>query len=603
MIIVALADRYKELPVSGDYKWCYMGKDAWYRERICGVLGEKSRFFLKDRLYKVAEKVRRPFLDYVSKIGRLQKNKLNWWASMFASRSPYQTDFFQFLCYRHLTGEIVEEFREKDEKMFLLVDDHWLYRELRESYSGKEGVRFHGRDRLLVRKAYSLLRGTVFRVLLLGWFVVAKWLVYYHHRGKSPEALKTSGEAVVILSYPETKAFRDGKYVDRYTGKLFKLLEDRGIPYFYLWYLMSPLSTARLVGGNRKVLWPLILDVRFKEVLKRLFSHWDITLPEDGFSPGTKEYSLKYLIARQRWIEYADTGFVTRLILFDTLKRFFSRKWCRCVVYVFENQPFEKILCMAASESGVKLTGYQHSSIGRLYLSQFPGGNEAGFMPLPEKILTVGEYFATLYKEEGMPEHKVASGGAWRFPHLTSLNTGQPTRHRAGDRPVILVSLTLDIPVSKSLLKAVFNTFSKYEEDFELLIKAHPDVPFERLGIEQAPVKYRVVDIPLNELFNRSDVVITSMSTSSIEAYLYGKKVVSYMPENLVVYDPAMDIKGETVLHWYEGEVLDMEFIKKTDCAVPPEEERRKYFEEINERAWLDSVSGCLTEGEQAVER
>lgn len=596
MITVALANRYKELPARGDFKWCYIGKTTQFRESAGRALGKDRRFLLKRRLHKIAEELRTPFLDYVAGIGILQKDRLRWWAGRLASKNPGHTDVFQLFCYRRLLDDMVEEFGTGKENMVVIVDDIWLYREVKEAYSDADGVRFLGNGSLFKSKAYCVLRGSGYRVLFLAWIAAAKMLVYWYHGGKRPDALKDSKKPVAILSYAETKAFKGGKYSDRYLGDIFKLFEGRGVPYFCLWYLMAPLSTAKYLRRNSGVLWPLVLDVRMADVLRRVFAVWNASLPSRNFVSGGKGLSVGHLTDREKWHDYSDTGFVTRLLFFDALRVFFGKKWCRCVLYVFENQAFEKILCMAAAAAGVRLIGYQHSSIGRLYLSQFLGEGEARFMPLPDTLLTTGEHSARLYGEGGMPEEKISVGGALRYRHMLRRDEGASRERQKGGRPAVVVALPVYIPVAKSLLNAVFKAFSGQDDKVDLVVKPHPDVPFEVLGIGDAPLKFSVSNQPLNELFDAIDVVITSMSTSSIEAYLYGKKVVSFIPENLIVYDSVMDIEAESILKWYEGEALSMDFIRKTDYRRPTVDEARRYFGGINDGVWLDAVLGCHDE-------
>lgn len=90
-----------------DGQWCYLGKDVVARRKISRVLGEKRRFLLTDRLHGIATKLRQPFLDYIAELGRTQRNSVIWWASRFASKSPFQTDFFLLVCYKALATELI----------------------------------------------------------------------------------------------------------------------------------------------------------------------------------------------------------------------------------------------------------------------------------------------------------------------------------------------------------------------------------------------------------------------------------------------------------------------------------------------------------------
>jgi hypothetical protein len=592
LIVVALAKKYREAayPFKGEFVWCYVGKDIKFRERVGRALGRERRFFLGSRLYRIAEDIRQPFLDFIAALGSRQKDKLNWWASRFASRDALQNDFFLINCYRHLVDDIIEEFRREDADICVLIQDRWLYRELKEYYSSNSDVRFIGKERLIASMAYSLLRGTFFRFLLVFWFGIAKGLVYYYHGGERPGVLDSSNKAVGLLSYPMKKAFKNGDYSDPCSGDLFRLFEKRGIRYFYLYYSLSNLSVARNIGKNKKKLWPLILEVRLMDVIKRIFERWVVTSPENVFSARGKNWPLKYLIKGELYKEYSDTGFNQRLVQFDALERFFTKNWCSSIYYTFENQPIEKMLCMAAHRFDVRLIGYQHTSISRFFLSHFLGRNEADFMPLPDRLLTAGSYVAELLIDGGIPEGKITKGGAWRFLHIYE-EQGRVIERPANEKITVLVALSLHPEVSKSMLEAVFEVFLDEEQGriFELWIKPHPVMPFSRLGIERDS-GYKVLEAPFNELLNGCDVLFTSFSATGLEAYLSGKRVVTYLPENIIVSDPLVGISDERIYCWHEGDAIDMEFVRKAEKVSIPTDEKEKFFGKIRESAWLEPV-------------
>jgi hypothetical protein len=83
---------------------------------------------------------------------------------------------------------------------------------------------------------------------------------------------------------------------------------------------------------------------------------------------------------------------------------------------------------------------------------------------------------------------------------------------------------------------------------------------------------------------------MTSSSTSSLEAFLYGKKVISYIAENILTSDPSVDIEDKNIHRWYEGEDLTIDFLKDflsvTDRA-DIKTIKNRYFDEINKTAWL----------------
>ena len=94
----------------------------------------------------------------------------------------------------------------------------------------------------------------------------------------------------------------------------------------------------------------------------------------------------------------------------------------------------------------------------------------------------------------------------------------------------------------------------------------------------------------LKRLKEDVDIVICSTSTIGLEAYLYGKKAISYIPENLLAADPLLEIEDKRIYKWYEGESIDINFIRKPSSDFHIEDiatMKRRYFGKINDEVWL----------------
>ncbi|KPK42830.1 MAG: hypothetical protein AMJ78_01160 [Omnitrophica WOR_2 bacterium SM23_29] len=568
-------------------RWCFIGKDVVKRGRITKILGLQKRFYLKGMLYEVAEELRQPYLDFVAGLGKQQKEQLNWWASKFASKCNFQTDFFLLLCYKVMTLKLIQE-AENEVNIVIFIEDPWLFADLKDK--NKE-VRFLGYSNLFFKKLFYFIRGIIYRFLLVGWFVAAKSLMRFYHNGKKPKILEGRSPAVCILNPAEKRAFKDGEYVDNYMPGLAELYEKNDIPYFRLYLLPFAFSTAKYVGQNRELLWPLINDAKFSNLMKRIFEYWNPVLNDNGEN-NVNGYEVTLLLKREKCFEFSRVGFNLQLVLFDALDNFFRKKWCCSVIYLFENQPWEKMLCMSAIKNNAKAIGYQHSSIWRLFLSQFMGEDESSIMPLPHKIITSSSYFADLYRESGVPKDKIVIGGTWRYSHLLTGTKGDFLKQGNSLKTIILVSLPIDISISESMLDSIFKVASKITEPekIDFWIKPHPGVPLSKLVIlNRLPPGCLMVNKPFNELLNNIDIVITSASASGLEAHLHGKEVISYIPENLIAADALFDIKNANIYKWFEGEDLNTDFLL-TPSSTNAEDSKEKFFDEINYEVWLKFV-------------
>lgn len=605
-IVIALPSAVKETALKFDNRieWCYVGKDVRIRTKVAEVLGEKKRFYLRDKLQSVAEELRQPFLDFVAYLGKHQKDEVNWWSSRFASRSPFQTDFFLLLCYKSLVEKIVQDFEANKNSICIFIEDPWLFLDLKESYENKAAIEFIGRPRLLTKKLYFLIRGIVYRVLFACWLFVAWVLMFYLHGGRQPAAVKKDRNNVAILSYAEKKAFANGRYFDPYTGELADLLEDNGISTLWLVYLKFPLHLSREIGRLGSSFWPLIFDLQSTDIFFSLIQWWSPYIPEGKKDVLTVNgYSARVLLKREWWEELGTHGFNYNLMLYKAMLRFLAKGWCRSLVYLYENQPWEKLLCIAAKKTNnVKLIGYQHSSMPRFLLSQFLGKGEENIIPLPDKILTMGRYLMERYKEGGIPTDKLSVGGAWRYENLLrKINTPKDKNNKGisedSSKHTILIALPVDTRYARALLS--FITYGLVGEiqknSVELLVKSHPNTPLSAIGIADSCLKgLKVVDDSIGELLRKANVVLYSGTGVGLEALLYGdKKVIRYVPENLIDMDRIDWLPQDFFITLYDGDNLGLSLYDEK-IVKPCKEDLTKlcyrYFSEIDQRVWLEAL-------------
>ncbi len=573
-------------------QWCYFGKDALIRKTVAVSLKEKERFFLRDRIYNTAIRTQQQFLDFMSILGSKQKDRLTWWASKFASRSPLQTDIFLFLCYKEIINQLIDgclNKRNSDNNLIIVIEDPWFYTLVKKlNIAGhNNNLIFLGRVNLWGTKSIFLIKGFALRLYALTRLIAAWVLIKVLYKPSAPVKFKNSVPCVAIFCSGEKRAFRNGVLIDHYMSGLSSLLKSKGIPFFYIYSLVFPISTVWNVCNNKDNLWPLIKNISFLQLIKRFLMLW-------GIQEGVRdlEPSLRILLEREKWWEFLSVDFNSNLVLFDALNEFFSKKWCQSVIFTFENQSWEKILSLSSYKKQIKVVGYQHSSIWRLFSSQFLGKDDLGLMPLPDKIITSGSHFACLYREGGIPEEKIVIGGSWRYSHLFKYTHIK----KENINPIALIILPSDIWAARSLIEEINKALAekRIKENVEFWIKYHPDTPLNRIYPHKTiALPYKTKNKDLKDLFKEVDFIITTSSTSGLEAYLCGKRVISYVPDNLLSADPLSDISDNRIHKWHEGETLELDLYNN-----PPEviEQSlvRDFYSEIDTEVWLNCLSDKL---------
>jgi hypothetical protein len=207
--------------------------------------------------------------------------------------------------------------------------------------------------------------------------------------------------------------------------------------------------------------------------------------------------------------------------------------------------------------------------------------------------VTAGSRFAQLYKEGGMPEDKVAVGGAWRYRDAAGGGTSRNIQQRDSHAPVVLVALPIDFFIARSLLENLRKTISAVAQGGKVtfLIKPHPGYTRQEMRmVETLSSGLQITRSPFDELLQKIDIVVSAASTAGLEAFLCGKKAIVFIPENLLAADPLLDIDDDNVVKWYEGEDIDTDFICETNESRDMErikKYRAEYFGVVDEAAWL----------------
>lgn len=600
MIVITLPSKIKRIQrmINKPASWCYIGKNVNIRQKIANVFGDETLFHFKDRLHRIAGELRQPFLDFVADVGRIQEDKLNWWASRFASRSPFQTDFFLLLCYERLVEKIIQEVYNKTGSMCIIVENPWLFSQLKKRDFKDNGIVFIGYSYLQGRKFLYFVRGIIYRFLLLLYLVIHKCITSYFYRKNIPDSVRKGKKAVALLSYIDGSTFsgKENKYKDKYLcGDMENFLITHSIAVIRPTYLQFPLRLIPKCKVNADTIWPLILDLKLKDVIISILNWW---LPE--IQPCTKMMinglPLNILFERERWMEFKLMVFNLNLMFYYGMANFFSRNWCKVLIYTFENQPFEKMICLAKDGyDDIKLIGYRNTNSPWFYLSLFLGKNEYEFIPLPDRIITIGDHTLKMFRDKGgYKDEMLRNGGAWRYTYLWKDNIES---NKVNARKTVLVATPVDMLIARILLLDLKKAFRSTYTDIKFIIKCYPSTPFSSLKIEMDNNDlFQVVDDPIEKLLDVIDTVIYTTSTVGIESLVREKKVIRFIPENLITADPLDGIQSDLYFTCYEGDCFEiihtaLEFNITEKMKMAMMQLKHEYFDKVNYDLWLREVT------------
>jgi len=510
------------------------------------VLGGENRYLIGDLLQKVAHKEKQPFLDFIAELGLHQKNRRHWWASNIAYRSPLASDLFLLWCYAAVFDKVCSQKKADGEKSFLVfVEERWLYRHLWQRYK-ENGSSFSFLSRKSVMP--ELLKSIVKGIAIRGYSLIRVGRQIWHtkdtfSKDKAPN-LANDKENIYIYSWVRDRFFKkNGRFESPYFGRLPQFMSSNGLTVVYIapLFLSPSLKSKCLNYGEFKFIF-LDQYLTIWSVVRSFFSFFSIS----SFSLS----SLRILLLREIANEFS--SFPNNILEYyafkGCLKEIKQKKIT--IIYPFENQPWEKMLCLAAKEldKNIRLIGYQHATVPLLMLNYFLGTGESSNMPLPHLIVTNGEYTLNLLKNAGYGETEFINGGALRYEHLHKV--GGDLTKRGKEPKTILVALPYSASLAQEMLLVIFNAFKDLEEEkVRFMIKFHPEVPLESLKIQLPawPAHFERTDKSVPEILKEVDVVIYSSGTIGLEALLGRVPVIRYCSEHIIDLDP-LDGVGEEVV-------------------------------------------------------
>lgn len=586
-------------------EWCYFGTDSRRRTRVATRLSQAKAIQIGDDLSRIAHTLRQPFLDWIAAIGAQQVNSQVWWALKMASKSPLQTDLFLLVCYSQLFREWVSRADQRARRI-VIIEDPWLLAVLRQHHANDPQVSVPsiGRYRLLLDVAYWLARMPLCIGYTLQWALRSMVLARLWFPTRSERPNEQDHDVVWIYTWIDDRCFSTpGALQDVYTGRLGELLSRHGQRVKWL----TPLKMAtrdfwRLRGvASKVVVSPRVLQLvdlwralRMRARVDRLSAH--------ARCQGC-DYTL--LLHRELLREWGDPAFALYQLWYVATKRLAGQQGRRVklLIYPFENQPWEKLLCLAFKQEAprTRLIGYQHATVSVLELNYFPTRAEWGFAPLPDQIVTNGPWSLELLRCGGYPSGRLVDGGALRYEYLLTAQRHTRGRTRAGGGPYRILVAVPSVPVQgESLFRALVEEFQQpFLDDrdrspVEFIVKCHPLLPLTKLVSPSArlPAWFRISERPLRELFGEVDLCLYAPpGVSRWEAYFSGLPVLKYRSEWLDM--DSVDGFGEDVVPSCSRQTLRpalAALLTANEHTSAPTVHRavsERFFSPVDERLWL----------------
>lgn len=546
------ASRCSASEIGEGAEWCYLGTDAERRSSVVKALAFAREVPIGEALTRLAHEIKQPFLDWISEAGAYQPDATVWWGSTLASTSPLQTDLFLLVCYAELVRSWAHETAGTTRRV-VVVENPWLAWLLQRHLAGEARVAFCGVGWFsCVRDAAGwLLKVPLAAMTMMLWTLRSLVMMRRSFRGVADPLDGLTRRAVLIYTWIQPRSLKHpGQVTDPWTGRLQEILTAHGECVRRLTPLQIP---SALMEPLRALAPSLIVTPRYLTVgdLVRGMCRW-LWLHDFAHWSRFREWNYAALLYQECLREWGQIQFGQTRLFYLAMRRIARRYGPRvkCLVYPFENQPWEKLLCLAWREQApqVTLVGYQHSWVPPLLLPYALGARERHTVPLPDRIVTNSEVNLQALRAGGYPEEKLVNGGALRHEYLHTSNNGAPhgadpaTSPMARPRRTVLVTLPLHEAHARRLLTDCLEEFEVplmiegLREPVQFLVKLHPYLPLRRFYRRalRLPPWIALSDRTTREALAQADLLLYGGPTSTWwEAALSGVPVLKYASDLL----------------------------------------------------------------------
>jgi hypothetical protein len=548
--------------------WAYVGASVRTEELLKGFLGISNQVQLGEMMLDASKRLRDEYLELVAQIGKEQKNSIGWWKTQL-SWKPIVSELFLLICYQ----EIILACAKKNQfRLLIIVDDFWLFNSLKENL-----------PEATFEKVWQPLNLKILESLCLGFAKRLRWALrmsksrFLQRQLSATSKVPTFGK-VCTYSLPQPHCFeKDNGWRDPFFAGSESALTQEG----FQTYRVAPpfIGFEREVANRGDYLWPMILDSTYWDVCASALTYYIPKLKKEYRIHGQKigKLLLRELTMDLRSSSMADHDFFSR-----TLRKFFKAKKPQLMIYPYENQPWEKLLVIAAKEFQVGTLGYQHATVPQFELAYFNGKANPEF-PNPDVIATSGNYIQKVLEVGGVSES--------RLKNIGSLRVDRNATFRRADVSKVLVLLPLHPKMCEQFLKAIGDAF--LPGDLEIYLRPHP-VTYQVTINFKSP--FPIPDWSLSEGLERCGTVLFCSTMAGYVAWLGGRNTIRFVPDLMVNLDPCDFLSDEqmrTCTRKTLRQVL-LNSIAEQNINEGHGSRSDQIFTEFNKEAWISAVRGIV---------
>jgi len=493
-----------------------------------------------DRFHAAAEELREPYLVFLYGIGS-DLNSIRFWITTLSYRNGYISKTFQNSVFLKLAMEFAESVDNggsRSKSMLVVVDDPIWESINRNIVAERPGTaaRVGNRSPLLRPRVPAVFKMLLHRAA----FVMRDAYKLFRSRRAFPKPQFPDGPATVLYSWVTLGSIKLGaSFEQSYFGEMVRELKGLGHEIVLAPMVLSRVDYRKAMDQLNRVAGPVLVPHRaatFTDLIAAAVASL-LPPPRPKRFPRFAGMDITDLLRtdlRNHWISNytADCFMVAAAV----------RRWAAAgltaerIIYVYENQPWERALCWQARLSfpGVQIVGYQHSGWPRALLNLYLADNGEPDAPLPDRVVTVGNYTSRLMLDGGYRKGQIRVGGAlqsesWRIKSADD-------DHKASPPPTqktVLVS-TCDSMQEAAEMAYMACHLYKPADGVRVILKFHPQLQHkspEDLISWPVPAHVKISERDIGTLLDESSLMVYSGSAVCDQAFSQEVPVIHLRPQ------------------------------------------------------------------------
>lgn len=583
----------------GQIPWLYLGKDFLKRRLITERLGKQfSKIDTAKLLDGVATDIRQAHVRWIDKLNRRYGDNIDWWFGSISSRDICINNLFQYHCYL----ELLKRLWERDELPELVIVESPALSIAICKWAKNQDIDVCVENVTIQR--FWLWGRYIALPFRFGYYALDFFLrliaAFLSRASIKPDSSSKHCDIIVDTFVHNDSLSEDGLFIDRYFPYLHPYLSNQ---------------------GKRVMIHPVLCGMKFNYLTlyrKLRRSKSCFIIPEDylRFSDYCKSLTFPVRYLRTRVVSPVLDKFDMNDILKEE-KRLQALAGIRAVIVYrlfmrlgqaglrpavvlnwYENQIIDKALIAGVRQylPGARIIGAQMFQHSQNFLNWYPSQSEVEKKLVPDILLETSQHQCDIVQAftDDIP---CSVAAALRYQHIFEDNSINSIS--CDNNQIILVLLPFDIAESVEMLEIFNDALDDIRDDTTVLIKNHPDYSPEKLirsyGQKHWPKRFNFISGVMSEALRNASLVISSNSSSMVEAAAKGIPVISLGRQAVLNQNVLSGLGMELVTECFSAEelavavnkYLGLSHIQRKEYREMGKNVRDLFFTPVNEKTML----------------